>query len=466
MVDERTALVAHLYRRAGFGATREELEAQALRPYEELVEDLLHPERSPEVDDDIVRRYWPTLENADTPHVWSARWIYRMANTRRPLEERMALFWHHVFATAWFKSEHTGTLVTHIQLLRDLGLGKLRDLLLALARDPAMIFWLDNCENHRDAPNENFGRELLELFSMGIGSYDETDVKMAGRAFTGWTFEQPPPLYPYGNYGAKFVYRAEDHDDGEKTFLGRTGRFNGNDVIGIICEQESTARFISRHMYNFFVADELQVSAWSVTPPRDPAAIDALVRTYFDSDGDMREVMRTLFNSTFFKAARYQRVKCPAELIAGTVKLSGDHTFPAPGIIGLPIAGGAMGQVLLDPPSVEGWHTGKEWIDGGTLTERVNFAVAQLDISKPGPKRLYEGLGEAGQPVAAGELVQRCLAFLGGLDVSPETQRVLVEIAGRDGDLRFDSDEERERSRLRTGQMLRCIAASREYQFA
>jgi uncharacterized protein (DUF1800 family) len=459
------ALVAHLCRRAGFGATREELDALATRSYDDIVEDLLHLERFPEPEEDIPRRYWPTLENADTTHVWAARWFHRMINTARPLEEKMALFWHHVFATAWFKSEHTETMAAHIQMLRERGLGTLHDLLLALAKDPAMIFWLDNCENHRAAPNENFGRELLELFSMGIGSYDETDVKMAARAFTGWTFEQPPPLYPYGNYPAKFVYLPEDHDDSEKTFLGQAGRFDGEDIIDIICEQESTARFIARHLYNFFVADEPQVPAWSVTPPRDPAAIDVLVGAYFESRGDIRTVMRVLLKSDFFKAAAYQRMKCPAELVAGTARLSGDYALPTPATIALPVAAAAMGQVLLDPPTVEGWHTGKEWIDGGTLTERVNFAVAELDIGKPGPRQLIERLRSL-SPIEPGLFVEECLEFAGALEPSAETRQVLLEIAGGGGALRFDTDEDVQRSQERTGQMLRCIASSRDYQFA
>jgi uncharacterized protein (DUF1800 family) len=459
------SLVAHLYRRAGFGATRDELDGLVARPYEDIVDDLLHPGRFPQLDDDILQRYWPTLENADTTHVWAARWFYRMINTARPLEEKMALFWHHVFATAWFKSEHTATMAAHIQMLRERGLGTLRDLLIGLARDPAMIYWLDNCENHRDAPNENFGRELLELFSMGIGSYDETDVKMAGRAFTGWTFEQPPPLYPYGNYAARFVYRPEDHDDGEKTFLGQTGRFNGEDIIDIISDQEPTARFIARHLYNFFVADEPQVPAWSVTPPRDPAAIDMLVGAYFESNGDMRAIMRVLLTAEFFKAARYQRIKSPAELVAGSARLSGDYTLPTPATIALPVSAGAMGQVLLDPPTVEGWHTGKEWIDGGTLTERVNFAVAELAVDKPGPRALIERLKSLAV-VQPATLVQECLAFAGSLEPSPETRDVLLAAAESGGPLRFDDEENAQRSVERTGQLLRCIASSRDYQFA
>ncbi len=194
MPDDHVALIAHLLRRAGFGAGREELEEYSQKSYEQVVEDLVHPERFPEVEEDVLSRYYPHLASHDEWGSWNGKWIYRMVNSRRPLQEKIALFWHHVFATGWFKSEHTPTMIEQIETFRRNGLGKLRDILLDLSRDPAMIYWLDNRENHKDAINENYGRELLELFSMGIGNYSETDVKMAARAFTGWTFKQPVPL--------------------------------------------------------------------------------------------------------------------------------------------------------------------------------------------------------------------------------------------------------------------------------
>jgi uncharacterized protein (DUF1800 family) len=468
MADDRLALMAHLLRRAGFGASREELEAYAARPYDEVVDDLVHPERFEPLDEDLLDRYYPQLfGNVDNPHTWNGRWFYRMVNTRRPLEEKMALFWHHVFATGWTKSEHTPTMVAHIEMLRRNGLGNLRTLLIELSRDPAMIYWLDNCENHAGAINENYGRELLELFSMGIGNYTETDIKNVARAFTGWTFEQPIPLYPYGHYPSRFVYRPEDHDDGEKTFLGQTGRFNGEDIVDIIVRQPATARFICRHLYNFFVADEPQVPAWSVTPPRDPAAIEALVAAYFASDADIRAVMQTLFKSDFFQAARFQRVKCPAEFIAGSLKLSGDFRSVEPGLGALDGASSVMGQRLMDPPTVEGWHTGPEWIDGGTLTERINFAVNLVkDVHKPGPQAIVQRLAQADRPLPPDEVVDRCLDLAGPLEVSPGTRAALVEAAAGEGPLVFGSRDERERSAARVGRLLTLIVASPEYQFA
>ena len=205
MGEESIELMAHLMRRVGVGATRDELEELTQRPYEEVVEDLLHPELHSDPDDDVLDRYYPVSACADTPMIWASRWIYNLANSERPLREKMALFWHQVFATGWTKSEHGPALVAQIELFKENGLGSMRQILLDLSHDPAMIDWLDNNENHGTSINENYGRELLELFSMGIGAYSEDDIKSAARAFTGWTFTQPIPLYPYGNYSSSSV---------------------------------------------------------------------------------------------------------------------------------------------------------------------------------------------------------------------------------------------------------------------
>ena len=467
MPQSDLALAAHLMRRAGFGATRDELEALASQDYEAIVEDLLHPERFPEVDDDVIIRYWLELNNPDSVEPWNTRWIYRMVNTQRPLEEKMALFWHHVFATSVGKSEHGPSAKTQIELFRRNAMADMRTILVDLAKDPAMIFWLDNCENFGDRPNENWGRELLELFSMGVGNYTEDDIKMASRAFTGWTFTQPIPLDPYGRYPSEFVYRAQDHDDSEKTFLGHTGRFNGEDIIAIIVQQPATARFISRHLYNFFVADEPQVPSWNDVPPQDPEAVDTLCEAYFDSDGDIRAVLRVLFNSDFFKQARFTKVKSPAELVAGTIKLAGKHDFPEPSLHGAPAAAGLMGQRLMTPPTVEGWHTGGEWIDCGTLAERINFAVNELaDSDLPGVRAIYDRIASDGAPIPPNDFVDRTLDLIGPLTVDAMTREALTDYAQSGGDLRFDSIEQREESAERVARMVQFIAASVEYQFA
>ena len=175
--NQATALMAHLLRRAGFGATRGELEYYLCQGYPAVVEELLHPERQPELKEDIIRRYNMDQNSLMLIESSQANWMYRIVNTNRPLEEKMALFWHGLFATAYGKLNHAKAVVNQTNGFRRWGLGHFRTLLLELSRDPAMIFWLDNKDNHNGAPNENYGRELLELFSMGIGAYTEDDVK-------------------------------------------------------------------------------------------------------------------------------------------------------------------------------------------------------------------------------------------------------------------------------------------------
>ena len=467
MGETDLALIAHLMRRAGFGATRAELEQYSAKPYEDIVEDLLHPERFPDVDDDVVMRYYLELNNSDSVEPWNSRWIYRMINTQRPLQEKMALFWHQVFATSVGKSEHGPSSVEQIETFRRNGLLDMKTILVGLAKDPATIYWLDNNDNHKDTPNENWGRELLELFSMGVGNYTEQDIKMASRAFTGWTFTQPIPLDPFGRYSSRFLYREDDHDGGEKEFLGHRGRYNGEDILEIIVEQPATARFISRHLYSFFVADEPQVPSWDQTPPQDPDAVETLVTAYFDSNGSIRAMLRVLFNSDFFKEARYKRVKNPTELVVGTIKLVGTYRLPDPGLGMLDAAVGVMGQHLMTPPTVEGWHTGKEWIDGGTLNERVNFAVNQMDdYTKPGIQAMVDRLGAEGNPLSPEEFVDRLLDLVGPIEVAGETRGGLLEHAESGGDLRFDTESDWRESGLRVSRMLQLIVSSIDYQFA
>jgi uncharacterized protein (DUF1800 family) len=365
MADQDIALMAHLMRRAGFGAPYAELERRVAAGYEATVEELLHPEAQPEVDTDIMMRYKTEWVSKAGLEGQQEEWTYRMINTKRPLEEKIALFWHGIFCTGHAKCENPRQQQFEIDMFRRDGLGKFSDLLLGLSSDPAMVFYLDNCMSHKGAINENWGRELLELFSMGVGmdnkpNYSEDDVKEAARAFTGWTVANAMPRYPYGRYSARFIYDPSDHDEGEKTFLGETGNFNGEDIIAIIAKQPATARFISRHLYNFFVADEPQVPAWQHTPPRDPELIKMLEDEYFRTGGDIRSMLRVLFNSDNFKKARFAKVKSPAETVAGTMRLVGDFTFPKPGLDALALTIRYMGQDLLNPPTVEGWHTGRE----------------------------------------------------------------------------------------------------------
>ena len=463
---EQIALMGHLIRRAGFGASHGELEARAAKGYEATVEELIHPEKQEAVDIELLYRFMPGYEGALGPPLNQAEWVYRMINTQRPLEEKMALFWHQLFATGNSKVDNPPELTQQIAMFREHGMGSFRDLLVELARNPAMIFWLDNNGNHRGAINENWGRELLELFSMGVGNYSEDDIKEASRAFTGWTIGPKIPRNPLGRFYWNFEYRPEDHDEGQKTFLGHTGNFDGQDIIDIVVQQPASSRFLARHLYNFFVADEPQVPSWNITPPNDPEAIDQLIAAYDESGGSIRAMLRVLFNSDFFKAARYSRVKSPAELVIGTARLAGNYQGPRPGFNQLAFECAYQGQELLNPPSVESWHTGAEWIDGGALVRRVNFAAGLLgNTSLPGVQAIIGSLRERGAMTPA-QLVESCLELAGPVEVGESTYSELLEQARQGGDVSWDSDDDRAESERRSGLILALIAASRDFQFA
>ena len=457
--ENDAAQMAHLMRRAGFGTTRTELEAYVQKGYQNVVEELVHPERGTPIEEDILQRYF----GGEGAYV--GIWIYRMLNSKCPLQEKMALFWHHVFATGLGKNQHILASSDQVDTFRRVGMGKMRDILLALSQDPAMLFWLDNNENRKGEPNENYGRELLELFSLGVGNYTEDDIKNCARAFTGWTFAQPIPLYPHGYYSPEFIFVEEEHDDGEKTFLGHTGNLNGDDIIDIIVAQPACAQFIARHLYNFFVADEPQVPSWNVTPPTDAAAVETLANAFTESDGDMAHILRVLFNADFFKEARFAKVKSPTELVTGILKLVNTHHSPEPGMGQYAGATSLMGQQLLNPPTVEGWHTGKEWIDGGLLTTRVNFAVKEVsDVSKPGIQDFIAQLKPLGNDATPDAFVDKCLELVGQMQVNDTTHGYLTQFAAANGPLNFEDGDASEEMESRVVSMLQLIVASREYQ--
>ena len=460
------ALMAHLMRRAGFGAGREELEKRVAKGYEATVEELLHPDEDMAVDEEMLFRYFPNLEGPLAPVQAQTNWAYRLINSCCPLQEKMNLFWHQLFATGNSKVDNPPEILEQIAMFRRHGLGSFPNLLIELAKNPAMIYWLDNNGNHMGAINENWGRELLELFSMGVGNYGEDDIKEASRAFTGWTIAPKIPRNPLGRFYWSFDYKPEDHDDGDKTFLGHTGRLNGEDIINIVVRQPATARFLARHLYNFFVADEPQVPAWDITPPGDPEAIQTLVDAYNDSNYDIPSVLRVLFNSDFFKNAKFARVKSPVELVVGTVRLAGNFNGPRPGFQALAAECNFQGQELINPPSVESWHTGQEWIDGGALVRRVNFAAKFLgDTTLPGVRSIIGHLREQGT-LAPDQFVDGCLDLVGPLDASDATRDELRAQAQEGGDLRWDTEENATESEKRVGIILALIAASRDYQFA
>ena len=473
-MDNDIGLIAHLMRRAGFGANREQIRVHADRGYQNTVEALLNPGEEDRMDDHLIRRFHPELSGMMGPNAPGQNWLYRMATTSAPLREKMALFWHGIFATGYAKVIHGKALSDQTRMFRTFGMGSFKDLLIQLSKDPAMIIWLDNQDNHKDAINENFGRELLELFTMGVGNYTERDIKECARAFTGWTIanrdymelrSQRDSDWPYGRIAWHFEYQPEDHDDGEKEFLGQQGHFNGADIIRIICQQEATARFISRHLYSFFVSDEPPVPEWRYTPPANPEAIDQLTQVYFDSNYDITAMLRALFNSNYFQSqdSWYNKVKSPVELVAGVLRLTGEFNRPRREIIDRYFQASYMGQFLNNPPSVEGWHQGTDWLDTGTLIERVNFASQQIgDSTKPGIRAMIERIASAPTHVTSPEnLINVCLEEMGVISVEEDTMQVLIDFASQGYDHAIDASDD---GRQKISEALQMVASTKEFQ--
>ena len=471
MSNADIALMAHLMRRAGFGASRDELEQKVVQGYEAVVEDLLHPGNANAMPDDVIRRYHSEMGEMRELNSAGAYWMYRMVTTDNQLEEKLALFWHSLFATGYAKLNQASALTNQINTFRRNALGSFRAMLVELSKDPAMIIWLDNHDNHKDDINENYGRELLELFSMGIGNYTEDDVKECARAFTGWTLGNAEymstrasrdSIWPYSRINWHFNYREYDHDDGEKTFLGHTGNFNGDDIIDIIVQQEATARFISARLFQYFAADEVDDAG--------EAVIEEMIQSYFASDYEIRSVLRTLFNSDYFKSedARFARVKGPVELVVGAVRMAGTYQQPTFGADQLARQTMYMGQGIFQPPSVEGWHEGAEWIDSGALVERVNFVGQELgDPSHPGVKTIIDRLAQRGNGLLSPEeQVAGCADLIGPLELSEATSASIGEFASQQGNADLREGARSEADDQRIANLLRLLTATREYQLA
>ena len=445
-------LVAHFMRRAAFGAPAWKLELLAEQPYEDLVESLVEVDVKPRPEEDLLERF--NTQHADEESgLWTgARWFYRMINSERVLEEKVALFWHNRFATGIAKSNVNLMMRAHLEMLRDHGMGSFKTLLQKLSRDPAMIWWLDQQTNHAGAVNENYGRELLELFSMGRGNYSEDDVLSAARAFTGWTHDQSIPRYPNGWWDFSFVFRDEDHDHDDKTFLGRSGDLDGDDIIEEIVKQDATAEFVATNLHRFFISDQ----------PHQPA-IDRIAQSYFDSNYEIRSMLKQLFNSDEFKNSAFDRVRWPVEHVVNIVNIAGVFNDPYEnGFQALVSKSAMMGQELLNPPSVEGWHTGREWIDSSFLIERVNYAVEMLgNPNTPGMKNILQRIGSDRTSISLSDLVDACVYELGCVELDEKTKSILLSELGQEAPIVIDANFGQ-----RVGQMMELIVASREFQLS
>ena len=466
MTDQNLSLMAHLMRRAGFGASREELEHRIEVGYEDTVEELLTPEAQEQVDIYEFLRYYPLWWKPGTMGgLGQAPWVWRMINTKAPLQEKLCLFYHQLFATGVAKVDHYDEIEDMIDSFREKGLGNYKDVLMSVAQSPAMIYWLDNHENHAESVNENWGRELLELFTMGVGNYTETDVRECSRAFTGWTLKHKLPRFHMGRWDWEYEFRPDDHDYSEKTFLGHTGNFDGEEIIDIILAKPATAAFIARHLYSFFVADEPQVPAWSVTPPNDPEAVQFIADALMESDYHIGTVLRKVFNSDFFKESRFERVKNPTEVVIGTLRLVEDTNRPLPETMNWASQIAFMGQDLLNPPSVEGWHSGIEWINSGTLMKRTNFTAEMIsDLSKPGVIIIIDRIKSSGS--SPEDVVDACLDVMGPLDIPAESRKELLDHAMELGEIDWNDERPGQGGAAKATEILQLVVSLREYQFA
>jgi uncharacterized protein (DUF1800 family) len=394
--DWTAAQAAHLLERAGFGGTPEEIKRLAAMSPQQAVASMLRPPKPkqalppfdhsgvhepgldpfPEgrpattdmakakgealgvlVKPDGNRRlqpvvdkffYWLRASRLETHRVgqW---WAHRMLVTHHPLQEKMALFWHGHFATHENKVRDYRKMLAQLQLFQTQGMGNFRTLMIATAQDPAMLAFLDAGVNVKGQPNENFAREIMEMFTLGVGHYSEADIREAARAFTGWNFE-----------GTRYVFNPNQHDDGEKNVLGQRGRLSGVQVIDIILAQPAAAEYIASRLYRYLVRDD-------VTPVMR-TQLGALLRQH---RYDITPWLQAVLLSRDFYAAQGTRIKSPVELVVSTYrKLGLNHV---PGVPDFNDATGALGQRLLYPPTVAGWGYGRSWITPGLLMERGNF---------------------------------------------------------------------------------------------
>jgi uncharacterized protein (DUF1800 family) len=376
-------LAAHLLRRAGFGGSPADIArlAAARSPHEAVLALVRLPDTSALVpmpalplvprprakdfpgggtDPAFLAARKSAQQQAGTElrdlQLW---WLDRMIGTNAPLQEKMALFWHGHFTSARGKGVEANELAAQNELFRANALGNIHTLTLAVAQDPAMLLYLDNARNAKAHPNENFARELMELYTLGIGNYTETDVRESARAFTGWSVDA----------NRAFTLRPRIHDDGAKTFLGRTGNFDGTDIIDIIFQQPAAATLFSRKLIEYFVYRD-----------PEPALVDAFAAVLRANRFELQPSLATLFASNVFFSERAYRalVKSPVEFVVGTYQTFGYAQADQSALRALR----GMGQILFYPPNVKGWDGGAAWLSSQTLLTRENFANALVKNPK------------------------------------------------------------------------------------
>ena len=347
--------VPHLLRRAGFGGSPSELASFENLGVAGAIDNLLNYESidnsSLPANPDITLALTKTPPPGEFVNlVWW--WVDRMINTPRPLEEKMTLFWHNHFATAIYKVRSPYLMFKQNQLLRGRGMGNFRDLLMGVTEDPAMLIWLDGARSRKSAPNENYGREVMEVFTMGVGNYTEDDVKAAARAFTGYAVDKSGNTF----------FNPNNHDNGTKTFLGQTGNFGPEDIVNILASHPATAQSIARKLFTYFAYEN----------PSDDT-VNRIADTFTRTDGDIKSVVEEVLSSDEFWSpqAYLGLVKSPVDYLISSLRSLGAKVRPVAAVATL----NNMGQLLFDPPSVFGWPDGAAWINTSTMLDRYNFPL-------------------------------------------------------------------------------------------
>lgn len=405
-LSDRRNQAAHLLRRAGFGGSPAEIEELASLSHPDAVEKLFNFQFDGNLAFNLERKLQENSYEVGLNDIayW---WLLLMARSKQPLQEKLTLFWHGHFTSSFSKVKDPMLLLEQNQLYRDNALGNFQDFVKKVSRNPAMIDFLDGQSNRKGKPNENYARELMELFTIGIGNYTEQDVREAARAFTGWGYKD-----------RSYVFSPNQHDSGSKTFMGQTGNFNGDDIIEIILKRPESGKFIITKLWNFFAY---------VNP--EPAVIDRLTGVYFKNNYDLKEVMRAIFLSPEFLSDKAYRalVKSPVEYVIGMAKQLGATNIAS----NLTQASAAMGQTLFNPPTVKGWDGNLSWINSSFFFDRINTANTLADSRGQQAQFRYDpyellGLKADQGPDSAGAVVDRLAGiFLDG-QIQPDIKSALT----------------------------------------
>ncbi|MEK6299674.1 MAG: DUF1800 domain-containing protein [Acidobacteriota bacterium] len=418
---------AHLLRRAGFGGPSDEIDDLAARGREGAVDFLINfGQINNSAMDSLLASSFDFTDPQDINNGEIRRlWYTRMFTTKRQFEEKITLFWHNHFATSSAKVQDF-FMFNQNSLLRANALGRFDDLLLKVSQDPAMLIWLDNITNVLGNANENFGRELQELFTMGITdvvtgaeNYTEQDVKEVARAFTGWNYQRRPPF--------AFQLNANQHDNGTKIIYGQQSNFSGQDVITILSAKTATARYLTWKLFNFFVYPMTSSSA-------DKKTIDNFANVYLNNNHSIKELVRAIFVSDefFSERALFSLVKSPVELVVGAVRMLGaDYNPGLPNNRGgssvPPNSGRNMGQDIYAPPDVAGWEFNLGWVNTASMLERFNYTnifATNRNTTNPGISISNEKLKSFTKSNPK-KTVKKLLAALGPLDIGGGTRKTL-----------------------------------------